>query len=67
MEDEKVVIKPGDLVEWKDALKGIDKPGIVIEVDTYSGLVSALVLWPDDHFPEPFWTPAGYLKVLQPI
>tara|TARA_A100001391_G_C4860368_1_gene222318 strand:+ start:293 stop:496 length:204 start_codon:yes stop_codon:yes gene_type:complete len=67
MEDRDTDIKPGDLVEWKDAMEGVDKPGIVIAVDTYSGLASAFVLWPDEHFPEPFWTPAGYLKIIQTI
>tara|TARA_R110000765_G_scaffold362295_1_gene452513 strand:- start:2084 stop:2281 length:198 start_codon:yes stop_codon:yes gene_type:complete len=64
---EEQIIKAGDLVEWKDAIKGIDKPGIVVKVDTYLGSPSAYVLWPDEHFPDPFWTPAGYLIVLQPI
>jgi len=61
-------IKPGDLVEWKDAIKGVDKPGLVLEVDEKpTGLIQALVLWPDEHFPEPFWSPVGYLSLLQPI
>lgn len=66
-------IKPGDLVMWDIAEEFYstseldDEPiGIVLKVEDFQGLPSAYVYWIPSNSGQAYWTPIGFLRVLEP-